>query len=683
MKYPPARKGNVVDDYHGTRVADPYRWLEDADSEETRAWVKAQNELTFGYIRTPARERIKDRLAELWNYPKYSIPYKKGGRYFFEKNDGLQNQDVVYVQDGPEAEPRAILDPNKLSEDGTTAVSGWRVSQDGRLLAYGLSYKGSDWQEWRILDVVSGEHHPEVLRHCKFSSVAWKHDQSGFFYTRFPDPDTVPEEDRNAYHRIFWHELGTPQSEDRLVFERKDDKHFLFQAWITEDGTYLVLGLAHPKELPKNRIYYREVESDGEFVRLLDEADAKYLPVGNAGTRFYFRTDLDAPRSRIIAIDIRNPDRKNWKEILPEQEDVIAYATMVSNHLVVATMKDARHVLKIYDLDGGFVRDLQLPGIGSISGLSGKQSDSEMFFGFESFLQPTSAFRYDFKTDRVGLFRGPELGVDLSGYETRQVFYRSKDGTRVPMFVVHKKGMAMNGDNPTLLSGYGGFGVSLTPGFQVSPLVWLENGGVYAVANLRGGGEYGEAWHQAGALANKQNVFDDFIAAAEWLIENEYTSSSRMAVAGGSNGGLLTAACMLQRPDLFGAVVSRVPVTDMLRYHRFSVGRFWVSDYGNAEKDPGHFRFLYAYSPVHNVKAAAYPPILITTADTDDRVVPMHGKKFAAALQAADQGDNPILLRVETGAGHGGGKPTSKRIEEAADVYSFLFKTLGVASTEN
>jgi prolyl oligopeptidase len=674
FEYPPARKADVVDDYHGTKVPDPYRWLEDAKSEETIAWVEAQNRLTFSHIRTPQREKLKARITELWNYPKYSLPHKEGGRYFFEKNEGLQNQFVYYVQDSLKSEPRVILDPNELSKDGTTAITGGRISKDGKLLAYLLSHKGSDWQELKIRNVDTGEDYEEVLKHCKFTGIAWKHDGSGFYYNRFPDPTTVPKEDRNTHNRVYWHQLGTPQDQDKLIFERKDDKELGFYPMISEDGKYLLLYVYRGTD-PKNRIYYREVESDKDFVHLLDKADARYEPIGNVGTVLYFQTDLDAPRGRIVAIDVQKPDRKNWKEILPQQKDAVAYVAMVSNHLVVATMQDAHHVLKVYDLEGKFVRNLELPGIGSVFGLSGKQSHSEMFFSYESFLQPASAYRYDFKTDKAALFRGPQLKADLSRYETRQVFYKSKDGTKVPMFIVHKKGMAITGGNPALLYAYGGFNASLTPRFSASRLVWLENGGVFAMANLRGGGEYGEEWHQAGTLGNKQNVFDDFIAAAEWLIENKYTDSKRLAIIGGSNGGLLTAACMLQRPDLYGAILSLVPVTDMLRFHKFSVGRYWVSDYGNAEKDPEHFKFLYAYSPIHNVKAAVYPPTLITTADTDDRVVPLHGKKFAAALQAADQGTNPILLRVETKAGHGRGKPTAKRIEEAADIYSFLFKT--------
>jgi prolyl oligopeptidase len=674
FEYPPARKADVVDDYHGTKVADPYRWLEDAQSAETVAWVKAQNDLTRRYVRSPLREKINKRLTEIWNYPRYSIPRKEGGRYFFEKNDGLQNQSVYYVQDSLDAEPRAILDPNKFSEDGTSAIAGVRISKDGKLMAYLLSHRGSDWQELKIRKIDTGEDYPEVLRHCRFAGIAWKPDGSGFFYNRFPDPETVSEEDRNAYNRVYWHTLGTPQRRDRLVYERKDDRELRLHPIITEDGKHLLLYVSRGSD-PKKRIYYREVESDGDFVRLLDKADAMYQPIGTVGSTFYFHTDLDAPKGRIIAIDINKPDRKNWKEIIGQREDTIARVKLVSNHLAVATMKDARHVLNIYDLEGKFVRGIELPGIGSVYGLVGKQDDTEMFFGYVSFLQPESIFRYDFKADKVELFRGPEIKIDLSEYETKQIFYQSKDGTRVPMFIVYRQGIRLDGTNPTLLYGYGGFKISRTPFFSIPRIVWLENGGVFALANIRGGGEYGEEWHQAGTLGNKQNVFDDFIKAGEWLIENKYTSTKRLAILGGSNGGLLTAACMLQRPDLFGAVISSVPVTDMLRYHRFSVGRYWVSDYGNAEKDPEHFKFLYAYSPVHNVKAAVYPPTLIATADTDDRVVPLHGKKFTAVLQAKNQGENPILLRVETKAGHGRGKPTAKRIETNADIYTFLFKT--------
>lgn len=677
--YPVARQANVVDDYHGTQVRDPYRWLEDPDSEETGAWVAAQNELSSEYLGTFAgRDKIRKRLTDLWNYPKYSTPSKVGDRYFYSKNDGLQNQSVFYVQKELGGASKVVIDPNKLSEDGTVALTNRALSKDGRLLAYGLSSSGSDWQEIHIRDVDSGEDYDEVLKWCKFSGIAWKHDNSGFFYNRFPAAGTVPEEDQNNYNRVYWHKLGTPQSEDVLVYERPEAKELGFRPFITYDGKYLVLYVYHGTN-PKNRLYYREVNSDGPFIKLLDQADANYSPIGNVGTVVYFKTDLNAPRARIIAIDVTKPERENWREVIPESEDVLSFVTIVNNQLVAAYMHDARHQLKLFNLDGSFVREIPLPGIGSISGLTGRPDDTEMFVGFSSFLYPTTIFRYDFKASKFEVFKKSKIDFEPSHYATKQVFYHSKDGTRVPMFIIHKKGLELNGDNPTWLYGYGGFNISLTPRFSISRLIWLESGGVYAMANLRGGSEYGEEWHQAGTLARKQNVFDDFIAAAEWLIENRYTNSAKLAINGGSNGGLLVAACMTQRPELFGAVVCQVPVIDMLRYHKFTVGRYWVSDYGNAEANPDHFKFLYAYSPLHRIKpGTTYPPTLVTSADTDDRVVPAHAKKFVATLQTADSGKNPILLRVETKAGHGGGKPTSKRIEELTDIYVFLFKTFDV-----
>ncbi len=676
--YPPARQADVVDDYHGTKVPDPYRWMEDAGADETVAWVEAENKLTRAFLDgVPDRAPLEKRLTKLWDYPRYSLPYKQGGRYFFTKNDGLQNQSVFYWQKNLESEPAVVLDPNTLSEDGTIAVSATSYSEDGKLLAYGLSSRGSDWQEIKIRYVETGKDFDEVLKWCKFASIAWKHDQSGFYYDRFPEAGTVPEEDQNAYNRVYWHTLGTPQSSDVLVYEDPENKEWGFGPFVTDDGKYLGLYVTHGTD-PRNGIYYREVEKGGEFVKLLALEEARFDPIDNIGSVWYFNTDLDAPRGRVVAIDVANPDRANWREVIPEGEDVLHNVGMVNNELVTAYLHDAHHVLKIHHTTGEFAREIELPTIGSAYGLSGERKDTEMFFGFTSFLYPTTAFRYDFKTNEASVFRRPEIDFDDSKYETKQVFYQSKDGTRVPMFITHKKGMALDGANPTILYGYGGFNAAMIPYFSVANLLWLENGGVYAVANIRGGDEYGEEWHQGGILERKQNVFDDFIAASEWLIANKYTSTPRLAIEGGSNGGLLVAACMIQRPDLFGAVICQVPVTDMLRYHKFTVGRYWVSDYGSSD-NPEHFKFLYAYSPAHNVKkGVTHPAALITTADTDDRVVPMHGKKFAAALQAADTGENPILIRIETKAGHGGGKPTSKRIEEAADVYAFLFKVFGM-----
>ncbi|HZU65755.1 MAG TPA: prolyl oligopeptidase family serine peptidase [Ktedonobacteraceae bacterium] len=675
----PARRDTVIENYHGTPVADPYRWLEDAGSPETLAWVEAQNRVTEGYLAAiPARSKIQQRLTELWNYPKYSVPIKKAERYFFSKNAGLQNQSVLYMQPALESEPVAILDPNTFSEDGTVALTNQVFSEDGTLLAYGVSSGGSDWQEIKIRQVDSGADYPEAIRWCRFSSIAWRHDNAGFYYNRLPEPGTVPAEDSSNYSSVWWHTPGTAQSQDTLIYERPDAKELSFSPFITDDGTYLMLHVWHGTD-PENRVYYRKVASDEPFIRLLDEADASYDFLGNTGTLFYFQTNLDAPRGRIIAIDSERPERENWQELVPQQADAIAFALVVNDQFVVTYLHDAHHQMKIFNLDGTYVRDIPLPALGSIFGVSGRPHDTEMFLDFSSFLYASSIFRYDFTTGALSLWHGADLKFDASGYETTQVFYPSKDGTSIPMFLTHKKGLTLDGNNPVWLYGYGGFNVSLTPTFAVSTLVWLENGGVYAVANLRGGGEYGEEWHQADVRERKQNVFDDFIAAAEWLIANKYTSIQRLAINGGSNGGLLVAACEVQRPDLYGAVVCQVPVIDMLRYHKFTVGRYWISDYGNAEASAEDFKFLYAYSPLHNVRAGiSYPPTLILAADTDDRVVPAHAKKFAATLQAANTGHNPILLHIEMKAGHGLGKPTTKVIEERSDILAFLFHVFGM-----
>jgi prolyl oligopeptidase len=677
--YPQTRKDKVVDTYHGVRVEDPYRWLEDAESAETLAWVNEQNERTRRFLAdSPVRERIESRLTDLIDHVRYSAPWEQGGRYFFWKNDGLQNQPVLYVQEGLKAQPRVVINPNELSEDGTAAVTTTAVSWDGKLLAYGLSRSGSDEKDVRVRKIDSGREYEETLHWCRFTTIAWKHDGSGFFYSRYPDPNTVAPEDRMNYNRVYWHTLDTPQSEDVLVYERPDNKELSFAPVVTEDGRYLLLYVYHGTD-PRNRIYYRPLEGKGPFVRLLDKADAEYAFIGNRESTFYFNTDLDAPRGRILAIDVHHPSPEHWRTVVPERNDVLDRAAIINGQLVLAYMRDVHHRLEIRDMDGRHTRDIPLPTLGTVSGLSGKERDDEMFFSFTSFLYPSTSFRYDFATGELGIVHEPSIDFDPSGYETKQVFYTSKDGTRVPMFLTHRKGLELDGDNPTLLYGYGGFNISVKPRFSVSTLLWLEAGGVFAQANLRGGSEYGEAWHQAGMLDRKQNVFDDFIAAAEWLIANDYTRPARLAIRGGSNGGLLVAACMIQRPELYGAVVCQVPVIDMLRYHKFTVGRYWVPEYGNAEASREHFDFLYAYSPLHNVQEGLEnPPILVTSADTDDRVVPSHAKKFAATLQEKAAGTNPILLRVETKAGHGGGKPTSKVIEEQADIHAFLFKVLNV-----
>ncbi len=681
-----ARRADIVNDYHGAPVADPYRWLEDPASPETVAWTAAQDGATEAYLAAlPGRERLRERLTELWDYPKYSVPTKRGRRLFYSKNSGLQNQAVLYAQDRPESAPRVVLDPNTLSADGTIALTNQAVSRDGALLAYGTSGSGSDWQELRVRRVDgegAGTDYDETIRWCKFSSVAWRHDNSGFYYNRYPAPGTVAPEDENNYNRVYWHALGTPQENDVLVYERPGAKELGFDPSITDDGAYLLLHVWHGTD-PRTRVYYRPLDTEdegGPFVRLLDEGDALYHVVGTSGPVFYLHTDLDAPRGRIIAIDTRQPARAHWRELVPERDDVIDSVAMVNDRFVVVYMRDASHRVALYDRDGAPRGEVALPAPGSIVALSGEQGDTEVFLQFTSYLYPPTVFRYDMPSGALTTFRRSELAFDGADYETRDAFYTSKDGVRAHMFLTHRRGLALDGNNPTLLYGYGGFNISLTPAFSVPVLNWIERGGVYAVANLRGGAEYGEEWHRAGMLERKQNVFDDFIAAAEWLIASGYTGRGRLAISGGSNGGLLVGACVTQRPDLFGAAVCSVPVIDMLRYHRFTVGRYWIPEYGNAEADGEQFRYLYAYSPLHNVRdGVAYPPIIIPTADTDDRVVPAHAKKFAATLQAANGGPNPVLLRVEKRAGHGGGKPTSKAIDEAADVYAFLFDLFDMA----
>jgi len=677
--YPKTKTVDVVERYHGTQISDPYRWMEDENAPDLKTWIDAQNALTNAYLGTVAgRNKIQTRLTELWNYPRYSVPYHRGKRFFFSKNDGLQNQSVLYAQTGLTGEPRILLDPNTLSSDGTIALSSTSMSKDGSLMAYGLSASGSDWQDVHVRSVVTGKDYLDTLKWCKFASVAWKHDNSGFFYNRFPDPNTVPKGQESYNNKVYWHTLGSPQSADTLVYERPDAPDLSFSSFITDDGSYLALVVWRGTD-PVNRFYYRPLNATGDFIRLMDKADAKYDFIANDGPVFYFQTNLDAPKDRIIAVDTRDAGPTKWKTIIPEQKDPIAFVSVINNQFVVVYLQDAHHVLRIYALNGTFQKEIPLPTLGSISGLSGEREDAEMFFGFTSYLFPTTIYRYDFVSGTLSVFREPGIRFDASKYETKQVFYPSKDGTTIPMFLTYKKGLTLHGKNPTLLYGYGGFNVSLTPGFSASRIVWLEMGGIYAVANLRGGNEYGEEWHRAGMLEKKQNVFDDFIAAAEWLIANNYASSPKIAINGGSNGGLLTAACMLQRPDLFGAVVCEVPVIDMLRYHLFTVGRYWIGEYGNAIANADDFNYMMAYSPLHNVrKGVAYPPTLITTADHDDRVVPAHAMKFAATLQANDAGTNPILVRIETKAGHGGGKPTAKQIEELTDVYSFLVRTVGM-----
>lgn len=683
-RYPVTRKDEVVEDYHGVQVADPYRWLEDTNSAETAAWVAAQNEVTAGYLAgLPLREKLRAQLTERWNYERYGVPFREGERYFFFKNDGLQNQSVLYAQESLDAEPRVLLDPNTLSADGTVALSALAVSHDGRYLGYGTSSGGSDWQEFHIREIESGRDLEDRLEWVKFSGLSWTNDGQGFFYSRYPAPaEGQALLEANRDQKLYYHRVGTPQSADRLVYERPDQPEWGMNASVTDDGRYAILYLSHGTD-PRNRLYYidlqdpRRPDPGAPVVKLLDDFDASYTVVGNDGPVLYILTDRDAPRKRIVAVDLRNPSPSRWRTIVPEGEEVIEEAHLVGGRLVVASLKDASSRVRFYARDGKPQGELELPGLGSVGGISGRPQGSELFYAFTSFLYPTTIFRYDLATGEQELFRAPAVDFDASKYETKQVFYTSKDGTRVPMFITHRRDIELDGTNPTYLYGYGGFNISLTPGFSVTNLVWLEQGGVYAMPNLRGGGEYGEEWHLAGTKERKQNVFDDFIAAAEYLIAEGYTSPAKLAIGGGSNGGLLVGAAMTQRPELFAVAHPDVGVMDMLRFHKFTIGWAWTSDYGSSD-DPEGFRYLHAYSPLHNLKpGTCYPATMVTTADHDDRVVPGHSFKFAAALQEAQGCAKPTLIRIETRAGHGAGKPTAKLIEEAADVLAFRLSVVG------
>ncbi len=679
MTYPPARKSDQTDLYHGVKVADPYRWLEDLDSEETKAWVEAENKLTFNYLNEiPARAKIRERLTKLWNYERFGTPFHDGGRYFYSRNSGLQNQSVYYSVASLVDEPKLLLDPNTLSTDGTVALSGLSTSSDGKLVAYSLSASGSDWQEWKVRDVTTGKDLSDDLKWVKFSGASWSSDNKGFYYSRYDEPKDDALKGTNYFQKIYYHRLGTPQTADPLIYERPDQKEWLLGATATLDGRYLIINVNEGTDV-KTRVYYKDLTiKDAPVVKLLDDFDAAYTLIDNDGPIFWFQTDLNAPKGKVIGIDTRKPERANWKEIVPEAAESLQGVSFINNMFVANYLKDAHSQVKIFDKTGKFAREVEFPTLGSATGFAGKAKDKETFYSFTSFTMPTTVYRYDMVTGKSTIFRQPRVDFNPGDYETKQVFYSSKDGTRVPMFLTYKKGLKLDGMNPTYLYGYGGFDISLTPVFSVGDLVWMEMGGIYAQPNLRGGGEYGEEWHKAGMRANKQNVFDDFIAAAEWLIANKYTSTPKLAIGGDSNGGLLVGAVLTQRPDLFGATLPGVGVMDMLRFQRFTIGWAWVSDYGSSE-NANDFKIQYAYSPLHNIKPAkAYPPTMVTTADHDDRVWPGHSFKFAATLQAAQAGPSPVLIRIETKAGHGAGKPTTKIIEELADRWGFLVRELGM-----
>ena len=679
--YPVTRKVDVTDDYFGTSVADPYRWLEDDNSAETKAWVQEQNKLTFGWLETiPQRGKIRERIRQLFNFERFGVPFKKGGRYFYTRNSGLQNQSVLYVTESLDGQPRELLDPNKFSEDGTVSLTEISVSEDGKLLVYGTSSGGTDWQEFRVREVETGKDRSDHLQWIKFSGATWAKDGSGFYYCRYPKPEgdaTLTE--RNENQSVWFHRLGTKQEADTLVYARKDEPGWSYGTYVTEDGRFLVLYVSRDTS-PKSQIFYKDLTTErGGFVELIKGFDAAYSLIENEGDLLYFYTDKDAPRYRVIAIDIKKPERQHWREVVPQSAHKLEGVSLVGGQLLCEYLQDVKSTMRALDLDGKLIREIALPGIGSVGGFGGEKQDKESCYAFSGFTAPTTIFRYDVAGGASTLYRKPQLDFDGSSLEVKQVFYPSKDGTRVPMFIIHKKGLKLDGSNPCVLYGYGGFDISLTPGFSVTRAVWLEMGGVYAIANLRGGGEYGSEWHDAGIKEKKQNVFDDFIAAAEWLIHSGYTKPSRLAIQGGSNGGLLVGACMIQRPDLFGAALPGVGVMDMLRFHKFTIGWAWKSDYGSSEQ-PGEFRTLLAYSPLHNLKPGTrYPAALITTADHDDRVVPAHSFKFAARLQECQAKDGPpVLIRIETSAGHGGGTALSKVIEESADEWAFLVKALGM-----
>ena len=685
LQYPNTPTVDQVDDYHGTLVSDPYRWLEDANTPETKAWIESQNRLTQSFLKDiPSKERIRKRLTTLWDYPRALAPQKVGGKYFQLRNTGLQNQDVLYWMDSLDSEKHVLLDPNVLSEDGTIALTNWEVSKDGNFLAYAANASGSDWQIWRVRDVRTGKDLPDKLIWSKFSNIAWLPNSSGFYYCGYDEPDEGKTyESVNINQKVYFHLIGTDQSEDQLIYSRSDQPEWGFDTNISDDGKYLILHVWQGTDI-RNRLFYRELDSTENFIELIYDLEARYQFIANDGHVFYIHTDYESPHGRLISIDTQHSAKSLWRTIIPESEDTLENIELINNQFVAIYLHDAHHQVKRFDFSGKFMGDIDLPTIGSIFSLDrekylfGNRNDDELFFTFNSFIHPPSVMRYSFSTTECVEIESTKINFDFSNYKLKQVFVKSKDGTLIPMFLVTGKDQSRNKSNPTLLYGYGGFNISLTPNFMVSRLVWLELGGTLAIANLRGGGEHGEEWHKAGSLLNKQNVFDDMIACAEYLVEFGYTSPQKLVIEGRSNGGLLVGACLTQRPDLFGAALPAVGVMDMLRFHKFTIGWAWVSDYGSAD-EPDQFKVLYSYSPLHNIKSGgSYPATLVTTADHDDRVVPGHSFKFISTLQTAQGGNAPVLIRIQTKAGHGFGKPTKILIEEQTDIFAFLVKTLNI-----
>lgn len=680
--YPESKKVDTVDDYFGTKVADPYRWLEaDANVPEVASWVESQNKVTFAYLeKIPFRQKIKDRLTTLFNYPKYSTPVRRGDYFFYTKNDGLQNQAVWYRQKGLDGTPELLLDPNKLSADGTTKLGQFSLSENGKFVAYGVSKGGSDWNDVHVMDVATKAVQQDHIEWMKASGISWQGD--GFYYSRYPAPEKGHElTTKNENHQVFYHKVGTPQSEDKLVYEDKANPQRFHGVNTSDDERFAFLTISDRGKGKKgNSVFYRDLsKADSKFMPIVAEiGDDSYFVIENVGERFLVYTDHKAPNGRVVLFDPKSPVEKSWTDVVPEKPETLDNASTVGGKLIVTYLKDVATRAYVHALDGKLEREIKLPGAGTVGGFFGRTDDKFTFYTFTSLNSPGTIYKYDIATDKSTLFRQPEIpGFKSADYETSQVFYPSKDGTKIPMFLVHKKGLKLDGNNPTLLYGYGGFNVVNSPGFSSLRLALLEQGFVYASANMRGGGEYGEKWHEAGMKLKKQNVFDDFIAAAEYLIQNKYTSPSKLAIHGVSNGGLLVGAVANQRPELYKAVIQQAGVMDMLRFHKFTIGWNWKADYGSSENE-AEFKALHAYSPIHNIKTgASYPATLITTADHDDRVVPGHSFKYAAALQAGQGGNNPILIRIDTKSGHGASS-TTKAIEQASDIYSFLMANLGV-----
>lgn len=681
LAYPKAKKVDHVDTYFGNKVSDPYRWLEDDNSAETKAWVEDENKITFGYLeQIPFRAQMKNRLEQIYNYPRYGAPFRTRDTYFFSKNDGLQNQSVMYMQKGLNGTPEVVIDPNKLSADGTTRLGAFSVSKDGKYLGYGVSLKGSDWQEYRVMDLATKKDLPDdVLSWVKVSGLSWR--DNGFYYSRYPSPEKGKEyAAANENHQVYYHKVGTPQSEDELVYEDKANAQRFNSVFTDEDERYAFLSSNdRGKGKQGNSLFYRDDSKDEkEFKPLIaDIGEYTFGLIDVVDGKFLVRTNKGARNSKVVLIDPKNPAEANWKTIIPEKEEPLGGVGTAGGKMFVTYLKDVTTRAYVYDLNGTLENEIQLPGLGSAGGFGGQKDDTSVFYTFSTFNIPPSIYRYDIKTRKSTIFRAPEVKFTSGDYEVKQVFYPSKDGTNIPMFITFKKGLKLNGTNPTLLYAYGGFNVSSNPNF--SPLVvgWLEQGGVYALANLRGGSEYGEKWHEAGMRFKKQNVFDDFIAAGEYLIKEKYTSSNRLAIRGGSNGGLLIGAVINQRPDLARVAIPQVGVMDMLRYQKFTIGWNWIAEYGSSEATAEDFKNLFAYSPLHNIKPQNYPATLITTADHDDRVHPGHSFKYAAALQEMNTSDQPILIRIQVNSGHGASN-VSKSIEETADIYSFILYNMGI-----